>query len=286
MKKQIWRFFLALVGLFLIMFTVQFVYLATKSSNYSYRDAGDLLNNFSGGLRLSNNIASKKYKSNSGAGQQTVSVDQKYEKTANMTCRTTSFSEDEKMIRQTIKEENALIQFEQKSGTDNNRQLFLQVGVPPDRFDAFVEKIKAAQKIVKFDVSKKDKTNEYRELNSQREALQNTRAALIELKSKGGKIDEYISLENRILDIDSQLQQLGVQLGSFDSENEFCTVNISLQEGKEYKRSWSSILKGAFEWSIKYYLFLMTAIAFALLSASALVWIIEKLKVFQKGENS
>lgn len=286
MKNQVWKIFLGLAALFLLFFVVRVVDLANANPNQYYEDVGSVLNAVSGSIRRSN-IASKKYQSNKRvAGQQTVSVDQKYEKTANMTCRTSTFSEDEKMIRQTIKEENALVQFEQKSGTEDNRRLFLQIGVPPDRFDAFIEKIKDAQEIVKFDVSKKDKTNEYRELNSKRATLKNTRTALLELKSKGGKIDEYIALENRILDIDDQLQQLGVQLGSFDSENEFCTVNVLLQEGKEHKKNWSRIIKNSLEWSIQYYLMLMAALAFAIFGASVLVWILDKLKIFQKNNNS
>ena len=44
-----------------------------------------------------------------------------------------------------------------------------------------------------------------------------------------------MGLENRILEIEQQLQGLGVSLGNFDDENEFCTVHFSLLEGKEVK---------------------------------------------------
>jgi len=78
------------------------------------------------------------------------------------------------------------------------------------------------------------------------------------------------------------LQGLGVQLGNFDSENEFCTVNLSLIEGKVNKIGLFQRVKVAAEWTIKYYFMLMIAFAFALFAAYLLILIMDKLNVFSK----
>jgi len=108
---------------------------------------------------------------------------------------------------------------------------------------------------------------------------------LIELKSKGGKIDEFMQLENRILEIEQQLQDLGVSLGDFDDENEFCTVQFSLNEGKEIEISFIHRLKVALEWTIKFYLRLMGTLFCLIFFAYLLLLSIEKLRVFERIVN-
>ncbi len=87
------------------------------------------------------------------------------------------------------------------------------------------------------EITKIDKTNEFRNLNAKKASLETTRQSLIELKKQSGKIEEFVNLQNRILEIEQQLQDLGVLLGNFDEENEFCTVRFSLHETREIKIS-------------------------------------------------
>lgn len=273
-----------LLGIFILFFLFRIGYGYSAYPDNEEIDSHSLHTNFSDDSRGFRNIASSKYEYKKGSNQnnnsQIVSVDQKYEKTANMGCKSANFDEDEKSIRKTIADNNSIIQFQQKSGNKGYRKLHLQIGVQPDLFDTFIDIVKSNQKVVSFNVTKKDKTNEYRELNSKIETLKTTRASLVELKSKGGKIEEFINLENRILDIDEQLQQLGVMMGSFDSENEFCTINISLQEGKIRKITFYQRVKVALEWTIKYYLLFIILLGAVITSSYVLVLLLDKLKVF------
>jgi len=91
-----------------------------------------------------------------------------------------------------------------------------------------------------------------------------------------------MQLENRILDIEQQLQGLGVSLGEFDDENEFCTVQFSLLEGKEVKISFMHRVKVALEWTIKFYLRVMVTLFFLTFFAYFLLLCIDKLKIIQR----
>lgn len=131
-----------------------------------------------------------------------------------------------------------------------------------------------------FNVHKTDKTNEFKELQGQRSSLEQTRNSLLQLKANGGQIDEYINLENRILEIEGQLQKLGVQLGDYDATNEFCTIKFSLQEKSSSGNSVTSLLIKALEWTIKYYLLFVPILGLASLTLLILAVLLEKLKVF------
>ncbi len=102
------------------------------------------------------------------------------------------------------------------------------------------------------------------------------RQSLFDIKRQSGAIEEYVNLQNRILEIEQELQDLGVSLGDFDEENEFCTVRFSLVESFEVKVSMLHRIKVAFEWAIKNYLMLICIVGVAAFFAFFLLLIIDK----------
>lgn len=226
------------------------------------------------------NYASKKMVIKGGAGRTTYTVDQKYEKIANLKSISSDMDKDEIKIRESIKKFDALIQYEQKLGLKENktRILNLGIGVPPEKFDDMVKELNTIGKIISIQIDKKDKSNEYKELQANKDSLMKVRQSLIALKSRSGRIDEFINLENRLLDIENQIQRLGLNLGEFDSENEFCTIKFSLKEkGAGIRISFLHRIKVAFEWTVKFYLMLIAILFFAVLFILIILTIIEKL---------
>ena len=109
-----------------------------------------------------------------------------------------------------------------------------------------------------------------------------TRDSLIALKSKGGQIDEYTNLENRILEIEDEIQRSGVKLGDYDAENEFCTVKLSLVEKREVVVAGISFghrLSVALSWTIRYYTGALGLLLVGTLCSLALVVLLQRLNV-------
>ncbi len=281
-RKRLKKTFLLLCSLFFVMFFGRLGYSYLTKSGQGETFLEHTLNTFSDVSSSRTNIASYRYlkKGQKPQANPDANLDQKYEKTANVSCKTSHFEEEEKSINVFINQSDAIIQLQRKSGVDLDRRLFLQIGVPPEKFNAFVQYIQDNYQVTSLNVSVKDKTNEYRELNSRLATLRNTRASLSSLKNRSGKIEEYIELENRILEIDQQLQCLGVQLGVYDSENEFCTVNLTLTEGKDVvKASFMDHVTQTLEWTIQYYLMLVVALFFTLGAAFVLLVLLDRLKI-------
>lgn len=204
-----------------------------------------------------------------------ATVDQKYEKIADVQSGSSQFDEDEKYVRKQVEESDGIIQYERKYGNDGDRRLQLQIGVPPENFDSLYAQLICVGKIHSKEIIKNDKTNEYLELNARKASLEKTLKSLIEFKNVNGKIDEYINLENRILEIEEQLQNLGVNLGDFDESNEFCTIRFSLSETETPKKVvWSFMFRGkvALEWTIRYFAIIVVSAFFA--GSAALVGMI------------
>ena len=221
------------------------------------------------------NYASIKYQ---GANPSSSNLDQKYEKIANINAVSGEFENEESKVRDEIQKLNALIQYENKTGNEGYRRLELVIGVPPKSFDRLFQNLIKIGKVQSKEITKKDKTNEYKELNARKLSLEKTKASLENLKSKSGKINEYMLLENRILEIEQQLQALGVSLGSFDDENEFCTIKFTLNEGKIIQNGLLEHVIDALIWTIEFYLKILVICALIALIAYLIVLVIEKLK--------
>ncbi len=275
-KRLIKKYTLFFITSFICLFIIRFIYSYNhKESNVLFTP--QVISETIWDVRK--NYASKKHEilSHTNSVSQTR-IDQKYEKIAKINSGTADFKTDEKLIRNQITTYNALIQYENKSGNAGNRNLNFSIGVPPENFDNMYQSLIKIGVVAAKQITKTDKTNEYKELNAKKLSLEKIRTALLQLKEKGGRIDEFMQLENRILEIEQQLQDLGVSLGNFDDENEFCTIQITLVEGKNRNSSTTTKILSALEWTLETYIKIMAALFFLALFAYLVSLTITKLK--------
>lgn len=285
-KTRLIRTIAALILGFFVLFIFRFIYGYTTGLSELQEEE------FSGFLgdneNVKKNYASDSYRFKRVAAEMAVAsgasvqaqqfdVSQKYEKTATVRTRTKQFEDDEKSVRATIKKFNSIIQYEKNAGRKGNRSIYFLIGTPPDKFDSLYAEVLKIGAILSKEIVKTDKTSEFKNLNAKKNSLETTRQSLLEIKKQSGKIDEYINLQNRILEIEQELQSLGVQLGDFSEENEFCTVRLSLSESQEIKISFLHRTKVAFEWSAKYYLMLLGITSFAAITGFFVLLIVDKL---------
>ncbi len=283
LKKSLW---ISFVG-FVILFLLRLAYGYTNNpKEFDLGFGSDADRWGSMGYEKKNYASSKKsgYEAPQNGGFERVpgaGEGQKYEKICTSTSYTDAFDSEEKRLRDLIESNQSLIQFEKKSGMTGSRLLDMGIGVPPQLFDAFVSSVQTIGKITSLTIDKTDKTNEYRQLQAALASLQSTKASLIELKTKGGNIEEFINLENRIMELEEKIQSLGVNLGDFDSENEFCTVKFSLIEKSGAKTiSTPYRIYVAFCWTAKYYALLL----FAFVAMTTLLWLGLKVKKLITGK--
>ena len=238
---------------------------------------------FSSVENLRKNYASeKKFKKQDVGQQANFASSHKYEKTATVKSKSSHFEKDVTHIKSTTKNFEGIIQYEQNQGNKGDQEIHLLIGINPEKFDSFYLKIKEIGSVKSKEITKVDKTNEYRQLNAKKASLEKNLISLNELKTRAGTIEEHISLHNKILEIESQMQELGVELGDFDSENEFCTIKFSLYEGAtERKISFLRRLVVALEWTIEYYAILIFSFLCMALSIFILLVIIDKLNLLK-----
>ena len=208
-----------------------------------------------------------------------ANVDQKYEKIGALTSATSDYEREEVALYALIKQEQLMIQLEQRAGLPLKRQLNIALGVVPDKFDSTVEALKQIGTLKSIQIDKNDKTNEYKKLEAQRVSLQKARDSLLELKASNGGVGDMIELTNRLLEVENQIQALGVNLGEFDAQNEFCTVKFSLREIRQPQPrniGLSQRVKTALSWTSEVYFLFWMVVMVGLFALWLLLSIVEK----------
>lgn len=264
MKKRTRNAIVAAAAVFAALFALR---LASELAGGSKAAVG---NDFRGyalnqesSARLSKlNYASEKIFVPQGGGQQVV--DQKYEKVADIRTASKDFDADDKRIRGIAAAASAVIQSENAYGLPGSRVLSLRLGVVPESFEKIAEELRGVGKILSITVTKTDKTGDFKALEAKRLSLEKTRDGLKALRTAGAELADRISLETKILEIEGQIQDLGVSLGDFSESNSFCTIDLSLSESTGPSAGYIlSAVLGSLGWA----LLVEAGIAFVLLAA-------------------
>ena len=262
-KKQFRTIVVALLALYVFIFAARFAYdLATfedphVSVSYYYPGYGD-------GFRSVSNVASlKKEYAGEVAGIIEV-LEQKYEQIATISAKTMSFDDDLSKLDAAIGQAQAVVQTEAAQGLTGNRTIVRVIGVKPQYFDSCLDAVKEIGTLISSTSQKNDKTYEYRQMLAQKQELEKRLESYKSLRGHGGSINEMLSLEDKIIEVESILLQQAVDLGEFSDDNALCTINVTLYEGNP--ASVVRIIGNSFRWaSICYFCILggMVAICVA-----------------------
>ena len=250
MRFRWWLAVALAAAIFLALFAFRLA-VEPAEVTYAYAEAAFTARSQSFDMTKNNYATATKLAGPSG---QPVGDSQKYEKIATVTEVTRDYDADRKRVDDLIAKQQGIVQFERASGLPGRRTLYLGVGVPPDHFDAFIDAVKAIGRNTQVEIIKNDKTNEYLQLRAKRATLEKARSGLEAVQASGGSVDERIHVQNRLTEIEERIQELGVSLGEFDSQNELCTVKLTLSEtAGPTSNPWSRRIIDALEWTATRY---------------------------------
>jgi hypothetical protein len=154
-----------------------------------------------------------------------------YERSGQLALATDAFDDDEAQIRSAVTAHQALVLNEKSSGLPSERRLVLELGIHPDRFDALMTQLRSIGHLESVSVQQRDRTGEFQRLHAQRQSLKKRHAAVLKLReTKNLSIDDTLRLEQRLQDIDKELQTVGVQLGDLLGKESSYHVYVALAE--------------------------------------------------------
>jgi hypothetical protein len=200
-----------------------------------------------------------------------------FEKTAQLALGSESFDQDESAIRRALTAHHAVAFNEKRSGIEPGRRLVLEISVPTEQFESLVNELQAIGQLQSITVQKRDRTGEFRRLHAQRQSLKQYLASVLKLRGgKAGSIEDELKLEQKIQDIEKELQSLSVQMGDFLGKESLYHIAVALTEyqpGGRFDRTYAvpQRVAHAFVWALGWWLAIVVAVA--VLAGSCLsVW--------------
>lgn len=247
-RARIRRLFFTVIAVFLFVFLLRWGYELIFFNNETTATApfsGMDFDAFSYRRQMSN-IATEKISQFDITGN-LVTIDQKYEKTANLSTVSHRFDEDHDRLRELIDAHDAVVQTENLQGLPGNQVLTMTIGVIPQQFDDMVNSLRELGTLRSFTVNRVDRTDEFNSLLAQQEVLRKTRESYAALQELGGSIQDMLLLQERILVVETELQHLGVDLGIFATGHSFCTINITIRAQEAPFISMQFLLRSAID---------------------------------------
>jgi hypothetical protein len=204
-----------------------------------------------------------------------------FEKRATLAASTSEFDKDEALIRAAIKAHQADVFNEKSSGIEPNRKLMIEIGVSPEKFDGLVEKLRKIANLSSISVEQKDRTTEFRKLYAQRQSVKKYLEAMTVLRAgKNLSFDESLRLEQKIQDLEKELQTLSVQFGDLLGRDSYYHVHVTLVEHQtvdtsERSGSLPNRLFQGFIWAVAWWF--AAALVVGLVGATgASVWVLRE----------
>ena len=115
-----------------------------------------------------------------------------------------------------------------------HRYASLTVRIPADKLDGFVTDVSEKANIVSNRESADDITLSYVATESRMKMLETEQTRLLELLSAAKDMKEILQIEERLMDVRSELEEVTSQLRVMDNQVSYGTVYLDIDEVREY----------------------------------------------------
>ena len=171
---------------------------------------------------------------------------QKLVYTCDMTIETLEYQETMKSIKDSISKYNGITEKETQTDEDTywyyegrkrtgTMRSYLVIRIPAASYNAFLEELDGSGKIVSKDLSVDNITKHYTEVKTTIKSLQIQEKRLLDMMEKAKTVEDMITVESRLTEVQDQLAQYKNTLSSMDTDVKYSTVNLTISEVVQYE---------------------------------------------------
>lgn len=174
-------------------------------------------------------------KQTAAAAPNTADAGRKIVRTAEMTVETEHYDKSASDFQTAVAKfggyiESSNIQGSGVNAGDTKRTATYTVRVPAEKLDAFLDSAGAVGSVTAKSIRGQDITQSYTDSDARLKALKEERDRILELMNKAAKIDDVITIEQRLTDVQNEIEQLTAHLKNWDSLVALSTVTVTIQE--------------------------------------------------------
>ena len=115
-----------------------------------------------------------------------------------------------------------------------SRSATMTIRIPAESLDQFVTQVSGISNVISHSENTKDVTLSYVESEGRVKALETQEARLLELMEKAETLEDLLTLEKKLTDVRTELEQHKSQLRIYDNQVNYSTIHLSVSEVVEY----------------------------------------------------
>jgi hypothetical protein len=166
-----------------------------------------------------------------GSGQVQV-LDRLIIRTGNMKLEVESFDETEKKIVESVRNHNGFVSNNtSKLNTSGQKQGTIVVRVPTDKYDALISDIASFGKVMSQNISSRDVTEEYIDLEARQKTQKELEQRLLKLLSeRTARLTDIVEVEEKLASVRRNIESTEGRMRFLRNQAEFSTLTISVYE--------------------------------------------------------
>ena len=154
---------------------------------------------------------------------------------ANLTVQTTEFEKAQAALDALVNElggyyENAELRSGSYYNQNSNRSATFTVRIPAEKYDAFMDQVDGIGYLARKNESSEDIGEIYYDIEARLKTQRTKQERLLELLEKAQSMEDIISIENALTDVEYYIEQYSSDLKRYDGLVGFATINLSLDE--------------------------------------------------------
>ena len=169
---------------------------------------------------------------------------QKIVYTGNLKIQTLEYEKSASSIRRKIRDYGGFTESESESddnrtwyyenSSGSRRSLSLIARIPSEKFEEFMDSLSGDGKVLSRSMNAENISQQYANKENYKKALEKEQERLLAMMDKAGTIEEMIAVEERLSEVERQLNAFKTDLSAMDKDVQFSTIYIDLTEVKRY----------------------------------------------------
>lgn len=181
--------------------------------------------------------------SNTNNNESKTKYEQKLIYTCNISLETLNYSDTVRDIKKRISDFNGFIESESEYSTNYNwynqdssgtMHVRLTVRVPSEKYDDFINSLEGDGKILSKVSNVENITKSYYETSALIDSLKIQEQRLLSMLDVADTIDDMITVERRLTEVQSQLNVYNTRLATYDMDVDYSVVNLNIDEVEVY----------------------------------------------------
>lgn len=179
--------------------------------------------------------------------QQETAASQKLVYTSNVTLETKTYDETLTALRKSIKQVKGIVESEQESNNNaswddlgrivtGNRSNYMTIRVPAESYEDFLAGIDELGIVTDKQSDVQNITRQYNNTSTQIKALEIQEKRLLAMLDKASTIEDMITVEKRLTEVQTELNQAKNNLSAMDTDVTYSTVHLTIREVEKVSR--------------------------------------------------